>query len=306
MAPPRNRRSRVHPRMRGGSGSQTTSPCRAKGPSPHARGKRVEIPPATFRGRSIPACAGEAADPSNVGATSGVHPRMRGGSAAIARPARALSGPSPHARGKPRSPSSTPAAAGSIPACAGEASSSGRCCVQASVHPRMRGGSAMMRGSCCWSRGPSPHARGKRRRGEAFVPSSWSIPACAGEAVARARQGQAGQVHPRMRGGSASAYRLQMQNRGPSPHARGKPLPLVRHLPKRGSIPACAGEASAGSHPIFSGTVHPRMRGGSGSCSWSWFPIPGPSPYARGKRPDVDVLHVGPRSIPACAGEASG
>ena len=75
-------------------------------------------------------------------------------------------------------------------------------CQEWPVHPRMRGENAARRADAVGSIGPSPHARGKRKR--------------------YPRRTHGGPVHPRMRGENLRVQIRRLIPDGPSPHARGK------------------------------------------------------------------------------------
>ena len=77
-----------------------------------------------------------------------------------------------------------------------------------------------------------------------------------------------------------------------------------RQIPA-GSIPACAGEAPDGGGVKASGGVYPRVCGGSRRRPSHPSSIGGLSPRVRGKLSRPMMSAIAPRSIPACAGEAS-
>ena len=70
---------------------------------------------------------------------------------------------------------------------------------------------------------------------------------------------------------------------GRSPRARGKPTGDVDPMPAAGSIPACAGEASALHASSSASRVDPRVRGGSVLLAAEPHGDHGRSPRARGK-----------------------
>ena len=216
--------------------------------------------------------------------STGVYPRVCGGSAiGLSIPASAR-GLSPRVRGKLRGVRPASAAAGSIPACAGEARCGDSRRRAQSVYPRVCGGSARCGRRRTDFKGLSPRVRGKPLPRPPQLLSGRSIPACAGEApgpgAAKRRPG----VYPRVCGGSAR----QSSDIGKRPW----------------SIPACAGEAPAILNGLRKRTVYPRVCGGSRRQRYADDPAFGLSPRVRGKR-DRPARNPGrPRSIPACAGEA--
>ena len=64
--------------MRGEHPSIAHAPARARGPPPHARGARLELPVAAADLGTTPACAGSTAPMLAAYAWSTDHPRMRG------------------------------------------------------------------------------------------------------------------------------------------------------------------------------------------------------------------------------------
>ena len=315
--------SAVHPRMRGEHWRRANSACPFTGPSPHARGTLSQHHADRPLHRSIPACAGNTRSRARNSAIKAVHPRMRGEHTPVVHVAGVGTGPSPHARGTLLRCARRLRKARSIPACAGNTFSAARRSNAITVHPRMRGehGVAfrMLRGVG----GPSPHARGTRRRVRAGLAQARSIPACAGNTSAPAGSFSTKAVHPRMRGEHRIRARGDTPNAGPSPHARGTPFRqgvlavVVRSIPAcAGNTPGCApSQTSDPVHPRMRGehtgwrrraaassAVHPRMRGEHWPASVRIWPRTGPSPHARGTRCGGHHRARHGRSIPACAG----
>ena len=111
----------VYPRVCGGSTSPTTKAAITAGLSPRVRGKRWCSLTARCWRRSIPACAGEAGAGRTADGRPAVYPRVCGGSTLPPRPSPRQAGLSPRVRGKLPFTSAFRIGAGSIPACAGEA-----------------------------------------------------------------------------------------------------------------------------------------------------------------------------------------
>ena len=112
-------------------------------------------------------------------------------------------------------------------------------------------------------RGLSPRARGKPDQHFIGAGLVGSIPACAGEA-GNPRVAKSGkEVYPRVRGGSEGSNRRFLMRRGLSPRARGKRTASAPAPDRRGSIPACAGEAERSFGARYGTRVYPRVRGGS-------------------------------------------
>ena len=117
---------------------------------------------------------------------------------------------------------------------------------------------------------------------------------------------QATKVYPRVCGGSVCVVIGGLSSLGLSPRVRGKLLPaqIGGGLPR--SIPACAGEAPICSPPTSVAAVYPRVCGGSLHPGIILGRGAGLSPRVRGKRIPPRKCNRTLRSIPACAGEASG
>ena len=90
--------------------------------------------------------------------------------------------------------------------------------------------------------GLSPRVRGNRDTIMDGLGASGSIPACAGEPPASRRGRAAGQVYPRVCGGTCRSCGYGMACLGLSPRVRGNPADQVLHQAGKRSIPACAGE----------------------------------------------------------------
>ena len=261
-------RSRVHPRVCGGSAHDDVQQARALGPSPRVRGKPPTACATAASSGSIPACAGEAAIGGDWRPPMTVHPRVCGGSLYSTIQMPTTSGPSPRVRGKLRRAPVRPFPYRSIPACAGEA---GWCCPTTRswrVHPRVCGGSGRITVGEIFGPGPSPRVRGKRVADELGVAPVRSIPACAGEAGTTRSAPPAAPVHPRVCGGSRLGASERTASAGPSPRVRGKQYPPGLPTSSMRSIPACAGEASNEARRGWTTKVHPRVCGGSRVTSW--------------------------------------
>ena len=154
------------------------------------------------------------------------------------------------------------------------------------------------------SRGLSPRVRGKRLPSGGLIGGVGSIPACAGEAAGLAAGLPPLRVYPRVCGGSRPIRGRTRRHRGLSPRVRGKPAVGAPGAARRGSIPACAGEAGVAASSLHSPRVYPRVCGGSLFVSGAGGRDGGLSPRVRGKPGRALWARRGERSIPACAGEA--
>ena len=254
--------------------------------------------------RSIPACAGEAARGLGFIPYEQVYPRVCGGSLPARLRLLPERGLSPRVRGKRLEWRHTAFGGGSIPACAGEASASCWRNTPSPVYPRVCGGSSGGGVSLPPTAGLSPRVRGKRTPARGAERRLRSIPACAGEALARNRRRERDTVYPRVCGGSCPPQDQHWIAAGLSPRVRGKPAASAANLCRSRSIPACAGEAghSARRRPGYE--VYPRVCGGSPAVLVSLSRRQGLSPRVRGKRGRLCAAQLVERSIPACAGEA--
>ena len=113
----------------------------APGLSPRVRGKLDFQHDAYPALGSIPACAGEAHLRFFNGLKTAVYPRVCGGSDASRLACLLRAGLSPRVRGKPGRKRPVSLVVGSIPACAGEAWSTGGNGGTGRVYPRVCGGS---------------------------------------------------------------------------------------------------------------------------------------------------------------------
>ena len=234
---------------------------------------------------SIPACAGEAPAQPTTERTSPVYPRVCGGSRQPNPVEHRYRGLSPRVRGKLRR--------------VGGQRHNGL------VYPRVCGGSIPCIALIALFPGLSPRVRGKRHPTDASYQCYRSIPACAGEATSALSSASASWVYPRVCGGSLAHRNRPSVPPGLSPRVRGKQRQRPPTLLAPGSIPACAGEARGPGRVVGVVAVYPRVCGGSRvSVPQPCWPQ-GLSPRVRGKLELQHKVGVHPRSIPACAGEAS-
>jgi len=273
---------RVHPRVRGGTPACITPNEADQGASPRARGNLRHRSLPGGRLRCIPACAGEPRAPSKMSGFGGVHPRVRGGTAATHPVTAALQGASPRARGNQPGPVVRRITEGCIPACAGEPVLIRPPTRTRRVHPRVRGGTRVGCSPSIESPGASPRARGNLRQNPVLPVVLGCIPACAGEPRCWRAGCRSTRVHPRVRGGTLYRAHPCCCTLGASPRARGNLAGGVRDPKDRGCIPACAGEPWTGRTPTCPPRVHPRVRGGTLRGHYVPKGAEGASPRARG------------------------
>ena len=235
----------------------------------------------------------------------------------------AEAGPSPRVRGIRLRARGARSFRGSIPACAGNPGWRFGSRATSGVHPRVCGES---RADSRWPlpvRGPSPRVRGIRLVDVREVAGHRSIPACAGNPMARRDERRDDAVHPRVCGESQLGLKSADLLQGPSPRVRGILVGAATAAVEAGSIPACAGNPSGNAPSAVSAGVHPRVCGESPRsararldcrrvhprvCGESLVGVivvlgqEGPSPRVRGIPPCALHLKVNRGSIPACAG----
>ncbi len=151
--------------------------------------------------------------------------------------------------------------------------------------------------------GLSPRVRGNQFLRGVSAGRHRSIPACAGEPLARVSHTHSRRVYPRVCGGTGVGHSGVYADRGLSPRVRGNPQCCQKPLALLRSIPACAGEPGTplpSSHPR---TVYPRVCGGTGCRRISGSRRTGLSPRVRGNQLLSTAKLRYARSIPACAGE---
>ena len=177
----------VYPRACGGTFGEPERIRYTRGLSPRLRGNRDPVLPVEIVVRSIPAPAGE---PEAVGQTSvprAVYPRACGGTGNLATLALGLLGLSPRLRGNPLPHPASSDRQRSIPAPAGEPSSSRTRSDSGKVYPRACGGTGVAQRTTCPILGLSPRLRGNPFRLRKSAILRRSIPAPAGEPSCRAR-----------------------------------------------------------------------------------------------------------------------
>ena len=298
-----HRQNRVHPRVGGGARAPVSGRDVQEGPSPRGRGSPSASVRAGRSGRSIPAWAGEPDIHRGSSRATGVHPRVGGGADAGLVIVNRVEGPSPRGRGSPQRLVERGLQAGSIPAWAGEPSTTSSATARARVHPRVGGGAYVVTGLPAGVTGPSPRGRGSPPVGGGGHHAGGSIPAWAGEPRRRRSRRGSPRVHPRVGGGALVHLPRFGSDAGPSPRGRGSPTGARSDAGALRSIPAWAGEPRAGPRYRDGRKVHPRVGGGAGAWHRDTESASGPSPRGRGS---PDVLHhvAGAQgSIPAWAGE---
>ena len=152
----------LYPRVCGGTPLDSNPRLPVRGLSPRVRGNRPPTPARHGGIGSIPACAGEPSSASTIPCAMAVYPRVCGGTVALQAVVERRLGLSPRVRGNRQQWRRRAYDAGSIPACAGEPTTSAGALPSASVYPRVCGGTAVSPPSAPHSHGLSPRVRGNQ------------------------------------------------------------------------------------------------------------------------------------------------
>ena len=171
-------RTRVYPRVCGGTGGRLRYLRPATGLSPRVRGN--------------PGPAGAS------GGGCGVYPRVCGGTPRRQPDSTPLKGLSPRVRGNRYADAYQQPDSGSIPACAGEPRRGCAGVCRRWVYPRVCGGTRLVGVPPGGIDGLSPRVRGNPRRPRPGLAGRRSIPACAGEPIIVARRRRSVKVYPRV------------------------------------------------------------------------------------------------------------
>ena len=242
------------------------------------------MPSANSSAGTIPACAGEPNDARLHKKLEGDYPRVCGGTKCRQIPTKVLQGLSPRVRGNPKQAISAGRGFRTIPACAGEPSSCLLARCRSRDYPRVCGGTRhharrLHRGS-----GLSPRVRGNHGPSTSVAVPPGTIPACAGEPHRVPFVVPEGGDYPRVCGGTSGRPGMLASMSGLSPRVRGNPRGGLRRLCRQGTIPACAGEPTAGSAGIRWLRDYPRVCGGTSVRPASSITDAGLSPRVRGNR----------------------
>ena len=239
-------RTRVYPRVCGGTIARFATTTHALGLSPRVRGNHAGMVSRDICIGSIPACAGEphqgcarnelvwvyprvcGGTENGPGATcliSGLSPRVRGNRTATF-PCASPEGLSPRVRGNRFDDARLKCGHGSIPACAGEPPSRTHRHTTRRVYPRVCGGTPRPNSAQAMRQGLSPRVRGNPLADLTIGHYQGSIPACAGEPVKSLSRLTPYWVYPRVCGGTKKSASDRVPLSGLSPRVRGnRPRP---------------------------------------------------------------------------------
>ena len=233
------------------------------GLSPRVRGNPGLVQQTGTLVRSIPACAGEPVPGGAEWASSGVYPRVCGGTTPERAGRPICHGLSPRVRGNPAPGCIRRVSGGSIPACAGEPRIRRPRRLRTRVYPRVCGGTPRRRLPGAGTSGLSPRVRGNLCFTAWTAWQRGSIPACAGEPRRRHIPRLRRRVYPRVCGGTWVATASAASSSGLSPRVRGNPPDRFDVAVPIGSIPACAGEPAIPKPGVGMYAVYPRVCGGT-------------------------------------------
>ena len=227
------------------------------------RGNQSSAPHGEDEERSIPAYAGEPPAADSSLPTSGVYPRVCGGTITRLLIGEYSVGLSPRMRGNPPHEAVEGLNFRSIPAYAGEPWSGMSMPYLSRVYPRVCGGT--INWTPVWSGlgGLSPRMRGNPLGAASLCGTSRSIPAYAGEPRPQAPDPDGRPVYPRVCGGTILSQWVRSSSGGLSPRMRGNPLGPLVALVGAGSIPAYAGEPGMAANLHGPVGVYPRVCGGT-------------------------------------------
>ena len=214
-------------------------------------------------------------------------------------------GSSPLVRGTPIPHLRLLAAAGIIPACAGNTPKHGEPSVRRRDHPRVCGEHGHVLSVADRYSGSSPRVRGTPVERHAPQLQVGIIPACAGNTLACTSAGRTTWDHPRVCGEHASPARASNFSAGSSPRVRGTPMSSRREEQENGIIPACAGSTYGSSSGQRQAGDHPRVCGEHGRVFCPAVRLAGSSPRVRGTPELAGVVGDAQGIIPACAGNTS-
>ena len=234
----------VHPRV---CGEHLPSPFQLlcpPGSSPRMRGTRTPLIQSDWKGRFIPAYAGNTPSQGTGTITVPVHPRVCGEHSPFQADRVSVAGSSPRMRGTRQGGNEILERGRFIPAYAGNTSFSRFRAEFPAVHPRVCGEHAAIWHPNDWDDGSSPRMRGTRRKLLVNRNSNRFIPAYAGNTLSIRGTLLISPVHPRVCGEHPAEREARSRTSGSSPRMRGTLPQEDREMSVRRFIPAYAGNTS--------------------------------------------------------------
>ena len=253
-----------------------------KGSSPLSRGIHDGVDIVEYFRRIIPALAGNTPSSRVCGEKRSDHPRSRGEYRSNSKFATARVGSSPLSRGIRMVNSQEEVRERIIPALAGNTTSGSVTLAALPDHPRSRGEYQIQAENRRLLHGSSPLSRGIRDERFQCHQHSGIIPALAGNTAAAGWRGSHGWDHPRSRGEYMRSCCIGVRDVGSSPLSRGIRTVNSHEPPRRGIIPALAGNTAPGRGITLERTDHPRSRGEYLSHGREILRNRGSSPLSRG------------------------
>ena len=272
----------VYPRVDGGTRSCHPFTDVENGLSPRGRGNRRVCHSNIPLWRSIPAWTGEPATATIMPPSSGVYPRVDGGTRISPASPVCNKGLSPRGRGNRWLLWIKNETERSIPAWTGEPQGPNpRRCIHP-VYPRVDGGTPPQVTADSAMSGLSPRGRGNLVRMRQLIVSRRSIPAWTGEPGRAQAMFKAKWVYPRVDGGTMCGVIALPAGAGLSPRGRGNHRRRIPADRRQRSIPAWTGEPLFEGIPAHATTVYPRVDGGTLSILLFHHRKMGLSPRGRG------------------------
>ena len=235
-----------HPRVCGECGHVLGIAAGIGGSSPRMRGMRQRHHRRQRPGRIIPAYAGNASCPRQLGRPSADHPRVCGECLMLRSASCPPSGSSPRMRGMPIDAEQSVLGGRIIPAYAGNARQARTWSMPQTDHPRVCGECTSPSTPASSPAGSSPRMRGMPYRGRTRPGYHRIIPAYAGNASTRRRRRWASSDHPRVCGECLLPSAFSDAAYGSSPRMRGMRHSATAMTEHYRIIPAYAGNARWG------------------------------------------------------------
>ena len=278
-------------------------PC--GGLSPHERGNLVADPlPAPAPG-PIPARAGQPFPRSTPSSSRRAYPRTSGATRRILGNQPRQEGLSPHERGNPDRTNWITRGLWPIPARAGQPSRRTAKSMPLRAYPRTSG--ATLGGSQVLHllKGLSPHERGNLLVAADCRVFDGPIPARAGQPGTHVASPHFAGAYPRTSGATRRVHTGHKFLMGLSPHERGNLVQVRHQQPRRGPIPARAGQPVRDGARVTVVGAYPRTSGATGWVHANRLADGGLSPHERGNHYAGTLTHGTSGPIPARAGQPS-